>query len=220
MASHDAQRRGSARGSTPAGVNGPPARGGVDASIRAALETGDQRGAATLALREYGPQVMGYLRALLRDRSAAEEAFSEFAEDVWRALPGFRGDGPLRAWVFRVAWAAARDLRGQAWRTRARRLETSAEAHLAQVVSSGARRLEERSQQLGKLRASLSAEDQCLLQLRLDQGLSLDDCALVLTTSERTVTATALAKRFERAKAKLGRLARLRGLLPSSSRRT
>lgn len=65
---------------------------------------------------------------------------------------------------------------------------------------------------LDRLRSSLSFEDQHLLVLRVDHGLSFRDIAATLEEAENVDEATA-RKRFERAKGRLARLAKADGLL-------
>src|SRR5512142_300724 len=97
----------------------------LDDRVKALLAEGRQGDAAAEALKALGPQVLGYLAAVLRSEADAHEVFSQFAEDLWKGLPGFRGEASLRAWAYRVAWhASARWLRDP-YRQRGRRLETS-----------------------------------------------------------------------------------------------
>src|SRR3974377_239701 len=67
----------------------------------------DFKGAATIALQGFGPQGVGSLPAALKDEDDARDVFSQFAEDLWKGLPGFRGECSFRAWAFRLAWHAA-----------------------------------------------------------------------------------------------------------------
>jgi hypothetical protein len=67
----------------------------VEEAVRRRLDAGDLDGAASAALRGYGPQVLGCLRAVLRDEDAAAEAFSRFAEALCKGLPRFRGEASL-----------------------------------------------------------------------------------------------------------------------------
>lgn len=75
----------------------------LEPRLLALLDAGDLSGAATEALRGYGPQVLGYLTAVLRDEDDAHDVFSQFAEDLWRGLPGFRRESSIRTWAFRLA---------------------------------------------------------------------------------------------------------------------
>lgn len=186
---------------------------GVEDTIAARIARGNVADAATIAIEVYGPSALRYLRSLLGDDDA-EDAFSRFAENLWRGLPGFRGECSLRAWVFRVAWhAALRELRDP-YRRRGERLPTSAASRLAASVArssmvQGGGRLE----QLRKLRSSLDPEEQTLLVLRVDRELEWNEVAAVLRKDGSPVTAAALRKRFERLKGRLAVLAREHGLL-------
>ncbi|HET6413503.1 MAG TPA: sigma-70 family RNA polymerase sigma factor [Anaeromyxobacter sp.] len=186
----------------------------IEEEVRSLLLAGDAAGAATLAIRRLGPEVLRYLRALLRDEADAEEAFSQFAENLWRGLPGYEGRAAFRTWALRIAHHAALNLREKAWQKRGRRLETGEASRIAaEVRTASALRVERQHNALEALRASLSVEDQALLVLRVDQGLSWKEIAEVFEEGERPVPVAALTKRFERLKERLGRMAREKGLL-------
>ena len=185
-----------------------------EARIRGLLERADVRGAASEVLRSFGPKILGYQRAVLRDEDDAADAFSIFAETLWKSLPGFRWESSLRTWTFRIAWTAAQRVRDDAFRRHGRRLLTGEASRLAEEIrtQSGLRR-EVQADRLATLRASLSPEEQTLLVLRIEQELSWDDIALVLSGDGPPVQATALRKRFERLKDRLATMAREQGLL-------
>ncbi len=158
--------------------------------------------------------MLRYLRALLGDETDARDAFSAFAERLWRGLGAFRGEASVRTWAFRLAWSAACDLRKEAWRVKGRRLETAEGSALAAPGHDGTRtwlRLERRRLDFAALRAALSPEEQTLLHLRIDRELSWAECAQVLAGSGRAVSEAALMKRFERIKARLADRAREAG---------
>jgi RNA polymerase sigma-70 factor (ECF subfamily) len=182
--------------------------------FRELLEARDLEGAATEAIRGLGPQVLRYLRSLLREEEAATEAFSRFAENLWKGLPSYRAEASLRTWAFRLAFNAALNLRGEAWRLRGRRLATKEVSRIAdEVRTKTVVRVERQRQALDKLRQSLSVEDRSLLVLRIDQGLSWAEIAEVLSTEGRRVEVAAVTKRFERVKERLGKMAREQGLV-------
>ncbi len=186
----------------------------VEERVRELLEAGDLDGAATQAIRGLGPQVLRYLRSLLRDEAAATEAFSQFAENLWRGLPGFRAEASLRTWAFRLAFNAAVNLREEAWRVRGRRLVTGEASRIAdEIRTRTASRVERQRQALEKLRQALSVEDRSLLVLRIDQGLSWAEIAEVLSAEGRRVQVAAVTKRFERVKERLAKMARDEGLV-------
>src|ERR671928_150340 len=93
-----------------------------EASARAAVQSrgqelvaaGDVAAAATEALRALGPEILRFLRSVLRDEEDAADAFSHFAENLWKGLPSFRGQASLRTWAFRIAWNSAMNLRSDA----------------------------------------------------------------------------------------------------------
>jgi len=183
--------------------------------VRAAVERGDHAAAATAVIRELGPSALGYVRSLVRDEADAAEAFSRFAEDLWRGIGGWRGDSSLRTWAYKIAWCAAMDVRTSAWKRRARRLESTEASRLADDVRTrSVVRDERRRLLLDKIRADLAPEEQSLLFLRIDQELEWAEIAEVLSTAEARVEPAALRKRFERLKEKLARLAKSEGILP------
>ncbi|MFO0581783.1 MAG: sigma-70 family RNA polymerase sigma factor [Anaeromyxobacter sp.] len=180
----------------------------------ATLASGDEAGAAELALRDHGPAVLRYLSGLLRDADDADDAFSMFAEQVWRRIGTFRGPGGFEVWLFRIAFREAMRLRDEAWRRRKRALPTT-DAHriAAEVRRTASVSMERRLDALEKLRASLSLEDQHLLVLRVDHGLSFEEIAGTLGEGEAPLEEATVRKRFERAKARLARAAKDAGLL-------
>lgn len=174
----------------------------------------DPGAAASEAIRALGPAILRYLRALLRNESDAADAFSAWAETLWKSLPGFRREAALRTWAYRIAWSCARGLQDEAWRRRGRPLETGEASQLAaEVRTSSALIHEQKRQALDELRAELSQEDQSLLVLRIDQELSWSEIAHVLAAEGAAVEPAALMKRFERLKGRLAKLAKERGLL-------
>jgi RNA polymerase sigma-70 factor, ECF subfamily len=184
--------------------------------IQELLAGGDAKAAATEAIRGYGPQILRYLRSVLGNEDDAREAFSQFAENLWRGLPQFRRTAPFRIWAYRIAWNVACDMRKQPWRSRRHRLATGEASRIAETVATSTdERLERRRLELAELREALSLEDRALAVLRLDQGLSWAECAEALSRGGRTVKPNTLTKRFERIKERLGRLARKKGLLDS-----
>lgn len=181
--------------------------------IRALLSAGDTRGAATEAMRSFGPKIFGYLRSVLRDETDAGDAFSLFGENLWRGIETFRGESSFRTWAYRIAWNAALAVRDEAWRRHGRRLETGEASRLADEIRTTAARVERQKTALDALREELSPEEQTLLHLRIDQGLSWEEIALVLGREGSPIEAATLRKRFERLKERLATLARERGLV-------
>ena len=186
----------------------------IEQRVRVLLAADDRPGAATAAIQELGPPVLRYLRSLLRDEDDASDAFSIFAENVWRGLPTWRGEGSLKAWCFRLAWNAATNLRNEAWRRRGRRFFTGEASALAEEIRTRSHvKVERQRQALDKLRESLEVEEVSLLTLRVDQKLSWAEIAEVFSADGERVEPAALMKRFERLKGRLARMAKDQGLI-------
>jgi RNA polymerase sigma-70 factor, ECF subfamily len=191
----------------------------TEEQIRSLLARGDHRGGATLAIRAYHAEVLRLLRASLRNEADAQEAFSVFAEHLWRSIGSYEGRASFRTWALRIAANAALNLRSEAWRRRGRGFEPGeASALAARLSTASAVRLDAQRSAVDRLRESLSFEDQLLLALRIDQALSWADVAEVLSTDgAEPVSAATLMKRFERLKERLTRLASDAGLLDGQS---
>lgn len=190
----------------------------VEARVQDLLARGDVRSAAAEAIRGVGPDVLRYLRAMLRDEADAADAFSLFAEGVWKGLGAFRGEASVRTWALRLAVHSAGKVRNEAWKRRVRRFDTGEASAIAASVRTTSRvRAEVHSDGLEKLRQALSPQDQSLLVLRIDQRLSWTEIADVLAGSGAPVAVNTLCKRFERIKRRLALMAKEEGLLEQSA---
>jgi RNA polymerase sigma-70 factor (ECF subfamily) len=189
----------------------------LESAIATSLDAGDYHRAAVETLRGYGPEILGYLHAMLRDEAAAEDVFSQFSEDLWKGMARFRRACSMRTWSYKLAWEAAKRLLRDPYRRRARPLRTgewsqvAAEVHqkTAPFLRTTARG------RIAHLREQLRASEQTLLVLRIDRGLSWAEIAEVMRSRRRRVDAVTLRKRYERLKERLRRLAAAEGLLPA-----
>jgi RNA polymerase sigma-70 factor, ECF subfamily len=198
----------------PTAPSGSSDAAALEERVRALLAAGDLRAAATEAIRGLGPPILRYLRTVLRDETDAADALSQFAENLWRGLPSFRGGSALRTWAFRIAWNAALNLRDEAWRRKGRRFATGEASAIAEDVRTRtAVRVERQRDALRQLRESLTPEEQSLLTLRIDLELSWAEIAEVLAPGGSPLSADTVSKRFERLKDRLARMAREQGLL-------
>jgi RNA polymerase sigma-70 factor (ECF subfamily) len=197
-------------------------RAEVERSLHARCANGDWSGAATAALASYGPEILGFLFGLMNDEDAAREVFAMFCEDFWRGLPGFRWSCSLRTWGYTLARNAM--VRFERDRARQRR-----HVPLSQAPELGG--LRERvvttmlsylrsalRSRVAEIRRTLDREQQTLLVLRHDRGLSWPEIVHVLdgggaiSEVELARKAAALRKRYERL------LRRLRQLYEQSVR--
>ena len=190
--------------------------------LRRAWDAGDLRALATLALERYGPEILGVLAVQLRSTANAADAFSLFAEHLWRGLPGFQWRCTLRSWAYRIArnaavrWATSGERKPErnvaiddgGVLELAERVRSSTLAHLRSEVKSEIRRLRE----------ELPEPEQMLLILRVDKALEWPEIAAALSDDdlpddELKREAVRLRKQFQRVTEKLRGLARERGIL-------
>jgi RNA polymerase sigma-70 factor (ECF subfamily) len=177
------------------------------------LDAGDTAAAASEVLRDLGPMTLRYLRSILQDEDDAADAFSQFAENLWKGLPSFRFGSSLRTWAYRIAWNSARNFRHDAYRRRGRRFASGEASALAdEIRTKTTERIARQKDALDEIRQALSVDDQSLLALRVDQELSWAEIAEILAEEGQSVQAATLMKRFERLKTRLTELARARGL--------
>lgn len=175
----------------------------LERRIGAHLDASELAEAATLAVRGYGPQLLGYLRATV-GLERADDAFALFCELMWRGLPRFRREASFATWAYQLAWGAAQRVLRDPERRRRVVLSSNALAQIAEEVrSSTAVHLRpETADRLARIRDRLDAEEQSLLVLRVDRELGWDDIATIMG-----VEAAALRQRFRRLKTKIRQLA-------------
>lgn len=187
----------------------------LDAEVEDLGARGGRDAAATRVLEALGPEVLGYLRAVLREEGAAADAFSHFCESVWRGLPGFRGESSVRTWCYGIAWRCVMTQRRDPRLRRGEPLGSTLASQLAgRIFASTAVEREREALALERLRARLDPEEQTLLTLRIDRGLSWGEVADVLADGPARPDEATLRKRFERLKHKLAEAARAEGWTP------
>lgn len=187
----------------------------LEAEVGRLLEAGDLPAAAAAILRGYGPAILSYLAALARNEDRADDAFSQFCEDLWRGLPGFRRDASVRTWAYALAWHAWLRNERDAFRRRGSPLVSEEISRVAaEVRSTTAVHLRsEAKDAVARLRMQLTPAEQSLLVLRVDRGLAWSEVAVVMSTPDEPLDAQTVAKRFQRVKTKLRKLAEEAGLL-------
>lgn len=175
---------------------------GLEAKIRERASAADLRGAATIALEAYGPELLGYLVATCRDRAVAEEVFAMTCEDLWRGLPGFRWHCAMRTWLYVLArHAYARARRSPHDRPRIALSELGdVEARVRTATQPWLRT--EVKDRFQALRDELDDDERALLVLRVDRRMSWAEIAEVLGEEGQGADAR-LRKRFSLLKAKL-----------------
>ena len=193
-------------------MNGTPTSlADLELRVRHLLSKGHPDAAATSVIELLGPGVLRYLSTMLPEDDASD-AFSDFQQCIWRGLPRFRWECPLRAWSYRIAWHSAVRCMRDGYRRRREPLTPDLASSLPAPGTSVAW-FEGRSEQLEQLRDELAVEDRTLLALRLGHNLAWDEVAAAFAAEGETISAAALRKRFERLKERLAGLARARGLV-------
>ena len=202
------------------------ARARLESEVRAHCDARAWDAACTAILRGYGPEVFGFLVAVHRNEAAANDAFSDLAEAIWRSLPNFAWQSSVRTWTYAIARNVSRTRKRDAARLdrRAPRAGDSALEGVAAKVRTETLAIlrTETKTRLQALRDALPEADRMLLVLRIDRGLSWNDLARVLHEGEEdaplddealTREAARLRKRFQLVKDKLREMAKKEGLL-------
>jgi RNA polymerase sigma-70 factor (ECF subfamily) len=196
--------------------------------IRHACDTNDVRTAASLALRLYHAEIASFLAWRLRSPSDGHEAFSMFAEDLWAGLSSFEWRCSLRVWMYALARNAATRYATSPHMRFERRLIGDAQDQLSEILETvrTQTRVYQRTDMKNRVRAlrdKLDPDDQMLLVLRVDRGLSWRDLALAVSGNadldEESLKreSARLRQCFQRIKEELRRLAREQGLLSQTS---
>ena len=205
--------------------------GGINSEAESAVEQACKAGeldlAATRALEAYGPEILSFLGARLRSSSDGDEAFSMFAEDLWKGLPAFGFRCSVRGYLYTLARNAANRWAASPANRQNRNLSVSAQASLSalRMHTRTATEIYKRTDVKDKIRAlreELPDEDQTILILHVDRGLPWREIAMVLSEQGEALDddgidreSARLRKRFERVKAELKALATKAGLLGS-----
>lgn len=187
----------------------------LEQRIAAHLDAGDHAAAATAALHGLGPQILGYLGATLRNDDAANDVFGHFCEELWKSIASFRRESSFKTWAYKLVMHSIGRYRRDGFRRRGELLGSREASAIAEQIRSSTAPFKRTAVKDGiaRLRESLEPDEQTLLFLRVDQGLSWNDVAAVMSEEGERVEVPALRKRFERAKARLRKLAEEQGLL-------
>jgi RNA polymerase sigma-70 factor, ECF subfamily len=213
-----------ARSQSGAGVSrDEPRRGApsLDERVRGRIDAGDLDGALTEALRELGPEVLGFLARVMGNAADAEEVFAAVAERFWKGLARFRWRCSLRTWMYVIAKREIDRYRRRARAAAPVRISTSKlEKVVAEVTTlSGKVWREIRDDAVARLRKELPEGDRFILTLRLDRGMAWEEIALAFLDpdecTERDVQreSARLRQRFQLIKRRLAVRAKEEGLL-------
>ncbi len=186
----------------------PDQREVVERKIRALCEAGDHDKATTLLVQSYGPEIFQFLLSRLRDDQASSEVFSQFTEDVWRGIAGFRWQSSARVWSYTLARHAASRHIVVARRHRQRESPLSRAGPLSEIEQKvrtetiAAMRTAVKSR-MAEMREKLPLEDQTLILLRISRKLEWKEIAQVMLDEKGEATEQALVKEAARLRQRL-----------------
>jgi RNA polymerase sigma factor (sigma-70 family) len=157
---------------------------------RHAAETEPQQSAERLeeVFSRCQDELLGMLCYLVGDFEDARDALQETFVKCWRQRRSISEVDNLRAWVFRVALNAGRDIRSTAWRRRRRPLEKKEAALVARNPAPEADAA--RREQLALVRQAvtqLRREEQEVFLLRQNGQLTYDEIAQTIDIPVGTV---------------------------------
>jgi RNA polymerase sigma-70 factor (ECF subfamily) len=141
------------------------------------------------------PALRRYAQALLRDRAAADDLVQDCLERALARREGWRGEGSMRGWMFRILVNLHRD--GLRRGARGPQLSVVGEG-MAELARPGAQEGHMALREVQDAIARLPAEQREALLLVALEGMSLAEAAAVLGLAEGT-----LASRLGRARASL-----------------
>ena len=185
-----------------------------DRKMRELIDAGEIDRATEDAIRAYGPELIGWLRAILPTEADAHDAFSRMSEELWKSLTRFDSRCSMRTWCYMLARHAASRVRSAPRRQHEVLVsQIPSLVHAVTHVWNTTRRIDAETRDVyAEIRLALDEEDQTLLVLRVDRNLAWRDIAYVVLgedadDDEVTKRAASLRKQFERVKARLRELA-------------
>jgi RNA polymerase sigma-70 factor (ECF subfamily) len=202
-------------------------RADAERDIRSECQAGHFDKAATILLETYGSEIFRFVLSRLRNHEGASEVFSQFTEDVWRGLGGFRWQCTSRVWAYTLARHATSRYIADARRRGVRETGLSKAGPLSELAEKirtqtlMAARTEAKNQ-VAELRERLPLDEQTLIVLRITRKLDWKEIARVLIDTpegsepaERDLNqeAARLRKRFQLVKEKLRQMASEAGLV-------
>ena len=134
-------------------------------------------------VERYQPRLRYYLRKVLLDGPAAEDALQDVWLSVFRAVPRLADAGAFRAWVYRIA----RDRAAREFRTRRPPHRPLGEAEPAGEPADDDRFTAEDAARVHAALDELSPDHREVLVLRFVEGMTYDEAARVVGCHVGTV---------------------------------
>ncbi len=133
------------------------------------------------AFARWQPELLGTLYYLTGNHEDARDALQETFIKCWRHRDAVGEVDNLKAWVFRIALNAGRDVRGTAWRRRRTALPDDASYLPGRDCAPDARL--EQTEQLARLREAISqlrSEEQEVFLLRQNGEMTYEEIAVAV----------------------------------------
>ncbi|MCP5112269.1 MAG: sigma-70 family RNA polymerase sigma factor [bacterium] len=159
-----------------------------DAELMARTREGDQE-AFTLIVDRWKDRVVNYLCRLTGDRDRAEDTAQETFLRLYRTAAGYREEGHLAAFIFRIATNLARseERRNRRWRIFRATVPADGNGHGRPPTPQAQLLQQEVSEQLAVAIAGLPLKFRAPLMLREIEGLSYQAIAAATGCREGTV---------------------------------
>ncbi len=150
--------------------------GPSDRELVARVVVDDDRHAFATLVRRHQPPVRAFaLRLCCGDRGRADDVAQNAFVLAWKNLGGFRGDGALRSWLFKLCYRAfLTDAR------RAHRRRETVDDDAGATVASPAAPDAAARRDVARALATLKAEERAALALCFEDGLTHEEAAAVL----------------------------------------
>lgn len=188
------------------------AREETDRAICALIAKTDHEAAIELAIEAYGPEILSFLKARLRDIEDAREALAWTFEDLWRGLPSFHGHSTFRTWAYAVARNAARRYVARELKDRGKEVPLSEVSRASALIVPLPPSTPD-DDRMERLRALLDDDERTLLTLRIDREMDWNEVAVVMLydgenpdPQDVAREAARLRKRFQLLKEKVRKL--------------
>ena len=194
-------------------------RDALEAELRAAAEVEDWEQVAALAIRGYGPELLGFLLGERNYDVFAEDVYAEFLMNIWRGLRGFRWESTFRTWAYVVVRNTNSGFNGRNKEKktpiragRCERLPTRELNRLANEVRANTLLVQQvdAKSRVARIREQLEPDERALLILRVDRDMAWKDVSEIMGEEPNT-----LAQRYLRLKDKIHKLAKKEGIVPT-----
>lgn len=144
-----------------------------ECAVRASLREGDTQAGVRATLALHGPELFGFLCAVLDDRETATRVYADVVHRITTELGELRWRCSLRTWTY---WIARRELQDR------RRRGAPAQPGVGEADPE----VTESNRPAGtlRLRGNLAEEDREILILRVDRGLGWNELAMTALGQE------------------------------------